>query len=44
VRWSFVFVVLAVSLGCAGEDPSKPFTGSWIVNGSGTTASLRAYK
>jgi len=41
MRWSFVFIVLAASLGCAGDDPSMPFAGSWLVRGSGTTATLR---
>ena len=44
MRWSFVFIMLAVSLGCAGDDPSMPFTGSWIVRSSGTTASLRGLR
>jgi len=41
MRWSFAFVMLAVGFGCTGDDPSMPFTGSWLVRGSGTTASLR---
>jgi len=41
MRWSFVFVVLAATVGCAEDDPSIPFTGHWVVSGSGTTASLR---
>ncbi len=41
MRWTFAFVVLAATVGCAVDDPSGPFTGSWVVRGSGTTASLR---
>ena len=41
MKWSFVFVVLAATVGCAVDDPPEPFTGSWLVRGSGTTASLR---
>lgn len=41
MRWSVVIVVFAVGLGCAVDDSSMPFAGSWLVRGSGTTASLR---
>lgn len=34
--------LLLISFGCsAGDPPAQPFAGSWVVRGSGTTASLR---
>lgn len=41
MRWLFVVLVLAASLGCADDVPGEPFAGSWLVSGSGTVASLR---
>jgi photosystem II stability/assembly factor-like uncharacterized protein len=41
MRWSFVSLALAASLGCGGDDPTMAFDGNWLVRGSGTVASLR---
>jgi photosystem II stability/assembly factor-like uncharacterized protein len=39
---ALAFVLVSVAGGCSDvNDPAPPFTGSWIVRSSGTTASLR---